>query len=101
MGTSKDKYGLSQSDFYQMAAYGERYLEGAGDMFLIYPRSPRFSQHLTPFELSPDLRLWVVPFDLESDEIGLPEASSFGITHGIKYHKIPADHEAANGSLIT
>ncbi|QTN31235.1 hypothetical protein HZ994_02445 [Akkermansiaceae bacterium] len=82
-GTSTEKYGLSQSDFYQMAAYGERYLQGTGDMFLIYPRSPRFTRHLPPFGLSSDLRLWVVPFDLESDVLGLPETSSSGITHGI------------------
>ena len=72
LDTTKDKYGLSQSDFYQMAAYGQKYLGGTGDMFLIYPRSPRFCSHLPPFDLSPKLRLWAVPFDMESDQIALP-----------------------------
>jgi 5-methylcytosine-specific restriction enzyme subunit McrC len=77
--SSKEKYRLSQSDFYQMAAYGERYLKGTGDMFLIYPQSPHFNYHLPPFELSPDLRLWVVPFDLERDEIDLPQIAASGL----------------------
>lgn len=80
LGNAKDKYGLSQADFYQMAVYGERYLKGSGDMFLIYPRSAEFNHHLPPFELSKDLRLWVVPFDLESDEIELPMGGV--VTHG-------------------
>lgn len=79
LSTAKDKYGLSQSDFYQMAAYGERYLKGRGDMFLIYPRSAHFNHHLPPFELSPDLRLWVIPFDLDSDVIDLPVSATSGI----------------------
>jgi 5-methylcytosine-specific restriction enzyme subunit McrC len=73
LGTAKEKYGLRQADFYQMAVYGDRYLKGSGDMFLIYPRSPHFNRYLPPFELSSDLRLWVVPFDLEDDAIDLPK----------------------------
>ena len=80
LDTAKDKYGLSQADFYQMAVYGERYLKGAGDMFLIFPRSPQFNRHLPHFELSPELRLWVVPFDLEKDEIDLPHTLGSGLT---------------------
>lgn len=72
LDNAMDKYGLSQTDFYQMAVYGERYLKGSGDMFLIYPRSAEFNHHLPPFDLSKNLRLWVVPFDLESDGIELP-----------------------------
>jgi 5-methylcytosine-specific restriction enzyme subunit McrC len=81
LGNAKDKYGLSQADFYQMAVYGERYLKGSGDMFLIYPRSKDFNHHLPSFELSKNLRLWVVPFDLESDEIELPMGGV--VTHGL------------------
>lgn len=82
-GNTKEKYELGQADFYQMAAYGERYMKGSGDMFLVYPRSPNFNHHLPPFFLSPDLRLWAIPFDLESDEIDLPKTVVSGLTHGV------------------
>lgn len=67
------KYGLSESDFYQMAAYGQRYLGGCGDLFLVFPRSEGFHRPLERFEFSDTLRLWVVPFDLDSDCLLLPE----------------------------
>ncbi len=65
-----DKYGLSQADFYQMFAYGHSYLQGQGDMFLIYPKHHGFSkplEHSFDFsgENSNKLRLWVVPFDID------------------------------------
>lgn len=63
------KFGLSQQDFYQLYAYGQKYQGGKGDMALIYPRSARFSQPLLPFCFSTDLRLYVLPFDLNSDEL--------------------------------
>ncbi|MDA6579655.1 restriction endonuclease, partial [Escherichia coli] len=31
------QYGLAQADFYQMFAYGQKYLNGIGEMYLIYP----------------------------------------------------------------
>jgi len=37
-GTSK--YGLAQGDFYQLQAYGQSYLNGTGDVVLIYPKKP-------------------------------------------------------------
>lgn len=37
-----NKYGLSQSDFYQMFAYGHKYLPSYGQMFLIYPANENF-----------------------------------------------------------
>ena len=36
-----DKYGLSQGDFYQLQAYGQSYLNGKGDVVLIYPKTSR------------------------------------------------------------
>lgn len=66
-----DKYGLSQADFYQMFAYGQKYLDGKGDMFLLYPQSKEFSDAISkPFcfnhEANDDeqLKLWIVPVDL-------------------------------------
>jgi 5-methylcytosine-specific restriction enzyme subunit McrC len=58
------KYGLSQSDFYQLFAYGQKYLNGKGEMVLIYPQTAKFSAPLPVFHFSKDLWLWVLPFDL-------------------------------------
>jgi len=65
-------YGLAQSDFYQMFAYGQKYLAGCGDMLLIYPRTSRFAAPLPAFAFSDALTLWVVPFDLQEDHLLLP-----------------------------
>ena len=63
------KYGLSQSDFYQLFAYGHKYLGGKGDVVLIYPLTAEFGKQLPVFKFSPELNLWVVPFDLDGDEL--------------------------------
>ncbi|KWU01492.1 restriction endonuclease [Vibrio toranzoniae] len=60
-------YGLSQSDMYQMFAYGHKYLQGEGDLFLIYPAHSDFQEaikHSFDFDEAspPKLRLWVIPF---------------------------------------
>ncbi|MFM0247112.1 5-methylcytosine restriction system specificity protein McrC [Paraburkholderia sediminicola] len=70
-----DKYGLSQGDFYQLQAYGQSYLNGQGDVVLIYPRTATFAQPLPVFEFSKidGLRLWVLPFCLRSRRLLLPE----------------------------
>jgi 5-methylcytosine-specific restriction enzyme subunit McrC len=65
LGGTKEKYGLKQSDFYQLFAYGHRYLPAAGRMLLIYPMTVRFDLPLPAFTYSPQLNLSVVPFDLE------------------------------------
>lgn len=64
-GQSKEKYGLSQSDIYQLYAYGEKYLGGEGDVFLIYPAHTSFTAPLEPFYFNDKLTLWAVPFDLD------------------------------------
>ena len=61
------RYGLSQADIYQLFAYGHTYLAGRGELALIYPATAQFTQCLEPFDFSPELRLWVLPFDLEND----------------------------------
>jgi 5-methylcytosine-specific restriction enzyme subunit McrC len=63
-GDRSRKYELSQSDFYRMYAYGQTYLGGIGDMFLVYPRTDAFPKPLSPFHFSSSLRLHVLPFDL-------------------------------------
>lgn len=59
-------YGLSQADFYQLFAYGQRYLGGRGRMALVYPQTPRFQQPLPRFHFDAQLSLDVLPLDLES-----------------------------------
>jgi 5-methylcytosine-specific restriction enzyme subunit McrC len=67
--TTKEKYGLKQSDLYQMFAYGEKYLKGRGEMYLIYPSHIQFNHPLQPFNYSDELTLYVVPFDLANDRL--------------------------------
>lgn len=68
MANGSDKYGLSQQDFYQMFAYGQNYLAGRGEMALIYPKTELFAAMIPkPFEYNPELRVWVVPFDIHPD----------------------------------
>jgi 5-methylcytosine-specific restriction enzyme subunit McrC len=65
----KNKYGLSQSDFYQMFAYGHKYLKGKGELFLIYPSHADFQEAIEQsfdFDEDKQLRLWVVPFDISA-----------------------------------
>jgi 5-methylcytosine-specific restriction enzyme subunit McrC len=64
-----DKYLIAQADVYQMFAYSHRYIEGDGQLFLIYPRSPKFQSALPEFIFGSNLRLHVVPFDLEHDRL--------------------------------
>ena len=72
-----DKYGLNQGDFYQLYAYGQNYLDGQGDVILIYPKVEKFNKSLPVFEFpkSPGLNLWVLPFCLKSKKLVLPELS--------------------------
>ena len=74
-----DKYGLSQGDLYQLYAYGRGYLDGRGDIVLIYPRSGGFDDPLPLFEFpsSKDLRLWVLPFCLASRRLSVPPSAPF------------------------
>ena len=59
-------YGLSQSDFYQLFAYGKRYLSGVGQLVLIYPATETFKAPLERFDMQDGLWLDAVPLDLES-----------------------------------
>lgn len=61
-----DKYGLSQADFYQMFAYGHKYLAGQGQLVLIYPATETFKEPIqSSFDYDANLKLWVVPFDID------------------------------------
>lgn len=78
-----DKYGLSQSDFYQLQAYGQSYLDGHGDVVLIYPKTTSFDGPLRVFDFpkSQGLRLWVIPFCLTSKRALLPAEDAFPRAH--------------------
>lgn len=74
-----EKYGLSQSDFYQLQAYGQSYLDGQGDVVLIYPKTAAFDQPLPVFEFprTEGLRLWVLPFCLKARLLSVPDHAPF------------------------
>jgi 5-methylcytosine-specific restriction enzyme subunit McrC len=69
-----DKYGLSQNDFYQLQAYGLSYLDGVGNVVLIYPKTDKLSEPLPVFDFpkAPEMRLWVLPFCLKKRQLSLP-----------------------------
>ena len=73
-----DKYQLSQADFYQLFAYGHHYLQGSGDVVLVYPKTDTFVEPLPVFRFpkSDEMRLWVLPFCLQSKRLLLPVSSA-------------------------
>ena len=79
LDNGRDKLGLSQADFYQMFAYGHKYLGGEGDLVLIYPKTEQFSEPVPQsFDFSQELKLWGVPLDVssraaDSRQLCLPE----------------------------
>lgn len=87
--TGADKFGLDQGDFYQLQAYGQSYLDGQGDVVLIYPRTDAFDQALPVFDFpkSKGLRLWVLPFCLRERVLVLPTCGSldawFSVEHRV------------------
>jgi 5-methylcytosine-specific restriction enzyme subunit McrC len=85
------KYGLSQSDFYQLQAYGQSYLDGKGDVVLIYPKTDAFDQPLPVFEFlkSEGLRLWILPFCLKSRLLLFPEEAPFASALGRRAAILP------------
>lgn len=68
---SKDNYNLSPQDFYQLFAYGHKYLaqQDSQELFLIYPQCKTFNQALKVFDYGNGMNLWVVPFDLEKNKL--------------------------------
>lgn len=84
-GNGTDKYGLSQGDFYQLQAYGQSYLDGKGDVVLIYPKTATFDQPLPVFEFpkTEGLRLWVLPFCLKSRLLLVPGKAPFADFFGL------------------
>ncbi|MEZ9566662.1 McrC family protein [Vibrio artabrorum] len=71
LGTAKQKYGISQSDMYQMLAYGQNYLAGSGVVYLIYPAYEHFNEPLPEFRFNETLSVRVIPYDLINDDCEL------------------------------
>lgn len=75
-----NNYGLSQADFYQMFAYGQKYLGGKGELVLVYPRTRVFIESIEEkFEFDSGMNLLVVPFDVCVDNkstLMLPQTCS-------------------------
>lgn len=68
-GSGDKKYGILQSDLYQLFAYGHKYLSHkleAKVVCLIYPMTEIFNTPLAPFEFDPGYQLLVLPFDLDN-----------------------------------
>ncbi|MEO5330399.1 MAG: McrC family protein [Magnetococcus sp. YQC-5] len=74
LSNSNDKYRLEQNDFYQLFTYGQHHLNGKGDLILIYPKTNHFHESLPVFNFpkAADLRLWVMPFCLQSRRLLVP-----------------------------
>lgn len=74
-----EKYGLSQNDFYQLQAYGLSYLDGVGNVVLIYPKTDSFAQPLPVFDFPKceGLHLWVIPFCMQTRKLLLPAEGRF------------------------
>lgn len=70
-GVPGQSYGISQADAYQLFAYGKKYssLGNTPKLALIYPAHSKFDTPLEKFEFEQGLELFVVPFDIEADEM--------------------------------
>jgi len=65
----KKNYNISQSDLYQLYAYGKKYTIGETPLLiLIYPRTVSFTEPIEPFNYEGDLNLITYPFDLSGSE---------------------------------
>ena len=64
-------YDLSQSDFYQLFAYGHKYRINTGPptLVLIYPYWSGLTGALPAFDYGQGMSLWAIPFDLENDRL--------------------------------
>lgn len=78
-GKPEKNYDLSQSDFYQLFAYGHKYRRGdeVPRLVLIYPYWSGLQNALPVFDYGKGMQLWVLPFELDGDH--LLDAESAGI----------------------
>lgn len=81
------KHGISQSDLYQLFAYGKKY--GVPEVALIYPKSKKFSEFLR-YRFDDDLSLVCYPFDVEH-----PRDSVKGLLQTLQARPTDIDAKAA------
>lgn len=71
------KFGLSESDVYQMYAYSHTYLQYSKKVVLIYPKQANFTKAIEGLRFLPNTasgpELWLVPYDLILDQLCLSE----------------------------
>lgn len=67
------RFGLSQSDLYQLHAYGQTYLNGEGDLYLVYPLVAGSPTFVEPMYLRPKLRIHVCMIDMITGSLHLPD----------------------------
>lgn len=66
------KYGISESDMYQMLAYNQTYQKEESEpavIWLIYPMTPQFLKALPDFIFDNGLTLKVLPFDIDKSKL--------------------------------
>ncbi len=63
----KSRDDISQADLYQLYAYGKKY--NCGRLYLIYPKIDGVKQESMGFKYDDEMRLEILYFDLEKDEI--------------------------------
>ncbi|OUT14226.1 hypothetical protein B9N64_05845 [Campylobacter concisus] len=63
----KSRDDISQADLYQLYAYGKKY--NCGRLYLIYPKIDGIKQESMGFKYDDEMRLEILYFDLEKDEI--------------------------------
>jgi nucleotidyltransferase/DNA polymerase involved in DNA repair len=71
-GARAKKYGIAQSDFYQLFAYAHKYIppdQEHKELVLVYPKTASFHEPLPPFTFATGMTLWVLPFEL-GDQTG-------------------------------
>ncbi len=67
----KKNYDLSQSDFYQLFAYGHKYRNDTSvpKLVLIFPYWSGLKEALPVFDYGDGMNLWVLPFDLDANHL--------------------------------
>ncbi len=83
------KFGIQETDIYQMHAYGRRYQSAnskgiAPRLGLIYPKAPTFQNDLMQMRYGNDLYLDVLPFDLASE---FPDIEIKKLINKLNFHK--------------
>lgn len=64
-----------------MFTYGQICLQGTGDVALVYPYHEHFPDNAVlnePYCFSDSLRLWVLAFDVDTDNLLLPPTCPLG-----------------------